>query len=1013
MPNVSIFLCLLALLIGAPGAWALDSKVALSDYHHDIWTGKDGAPGEIAAMAQTSDGWLWIGSSNGLYRFDGVRFRRFEALDGEALPRRPITALTALRNGDLLIGYIYGGVSVLSKGHLWHAPSMQGKLLVGPVVSTVRDQDGVLWASTNNGLLQLKHGAWENVGAALGLPAGRTSNLILDQYEQLWVAAGEQLLVLPRGAPRFRLVLSGYRTVNLSASPDGRLWLDTHEQLVPVPPQHAGPDLPRPAWQAQAEGQESGLFDRDGNYWTLACPGVCRSDGVGLRPAVLQRPAAAPDSRLDQAWQVSSLTANVLFEDRDGSIWVGTQAGVERFRNNRLTRVRLNGGERMFSLARDGDGQVLAWARPTGELWQLRADAPAKVLERLPPGPFGVLGNGVDGALLLAGTEYIERRQAGRVERIAYPPAPDGQPGEVRVTRVLDDGRDLWITIGGRGTFRRHDGQWQPQAELGLPAGIFFVAAGARGAGGVAPMWFGYNDGEVLRFEDGRLTRYLAQGEHEIGAITYLHAGKDVIAAGNVGLAVLRDGQFHRLTAADPDVLARVSGMVVTPDGDRWFNGGKGVVHVRAADWQAVLAAPRQPLKYVLHGVQDGYPDFAATAIRLQSAMADAQGQLWFAGVSGIARLDSTARPPPLSPPQVQIETLVAQGRRYLDFSRPVQLPPGTTALRFEYTALSYSMPEALRFRYRLDGVDEDWQDPGTRRAVSYTKLGPGDYRFRVEALNQLGQWSTQEAVVALRILPSFTQTPLFYALCVLAAAGLLYLLYRLWLRQATLRIATRMAERERIARALHDSFLQSVHGLTLSFQSALGALPADSAARQKIERVLLMADMVMEEGRDEVLDLRSGAMRDGDLAASLALIGEVLQESHRSLFSLRTVGRPRALEAQAACECYAIGREAMMNAFRHAEAAAVQVELVYAADQFRLTVLDDGKGIAPELVQQGRAGHWGLTGLFERAARIGARVEVAPRASGGTRVLLAVPAACAYAGQARWKRWLPRWRRR
>lgn len=1013
MPNVSIFLCLLALLIGAPGARALERKVSLSDYHHDIWTAKDGAPGEIAAMAQTSDGWLWIGSSNGLYRFDGVQFRRFEALSGEALPRRPITALTALRNGDLLIGYIYGGVSLLSKGHLQHAPSMLGKVLVGPVVSTVRDEDGVLWASTNNGLLQLKNGAWENVGQALGLPPGRTSNLVLDQYEQLWVVAGEQLLVLPRGAQRFRSVMSGYSAVNLSASPDGRLWLDTHEQLVPVPPQHAGPVRPRAPWQAQAEGQESGLFDRDGNYWTLACPGVCRTDGVGLGPSTVQRPIATPDSKLDQAWQVSSLTANVLFEDRDGNIWVGTQAGVERFRNNRLTKARLSGGERMFSFARGADGHVLAWARPTGELWQLRADAPARLLERLPPGPFGVLANAADGALLLAGTDHIERRTGGGVERIAYPPAADGKPGQVRATRILDDGRDVWITIGGRGTFRLHDGQWQTQAELGLPPGIFFVAAGERAGTGAAPMWFGYNDGEVLRFDNGHVTRYAAQGEHEIGAITYLHGGRDVIAAGNVGLAVLRGGQFHRLTAADPDVLARVSGMVVTPNGDRWFNGGKGVVHVRAADWQATLAAPRQPLKYVLYGVSDGYPDFAATAIRLPSAIADADGQLWFAGVSGIVRLDSTATPPLPHAPRVQVETLAAQGKRHLDFSRPLELAPGTTSLRLEYTALSYTMPEALRFRYRLDGVDDEWQEAGPRRAVSYTKLGPGDYRFRVAAVNQFGQWSEREAVVALRILPTFTQTPLFYALCALVAAGLLYLLYRLWLRQATLRIATRMAERERIARALHDSFLQSVHGLTLSFQSALGGLPPDSAGRQKIERVLLMADKVMEEGRDEVLDLRSGAMRDGDLGQSLALIGEVLQESHRSVFSLRTVGKPRALEEQAACECYAIGREAMMNAFRHAEAAAVQVELHYQADEFRLQVLDDGKGIAPGLAQQGRAGHWGLTGLFERARRIGAQVVVEPRDSGGTRVLLTVPAACAYAGQARWKRWLPRWLRR
>jgi signal transduction histidine kinase/ligand-binding sensor domain-containing protein len=1006
MQNVALFLCLLALLAGAPRASALEPRISLAEYHHDIWTGKDGAPGEVSAMAQTVDGWLWIGSSHGLYRFDGVRFRRFEALPGEVAPRRPVTALNALPNGDLLIGYIYGGVSVLSKGHLWHAPSMLGPLPVPPVYSMVRDRDSVLWAATTKGLLQLKDGAWLNVGPALGVPAGRATNLILDQYDQLWLAAGEQLLVLPRGAARFRPVLSGHATTNLVSSPDGRLWLDTHGQLLPVPPQHSGPNLPRAAWQTQAEGQESGLFDRDGNYWTLACPGVCRSDGLGSQPSAIYRPMAAPDSQLDQPWQVSSLTANVLFEDRDGSIWIGTQAGVERFRNNRLLPAQLAGGERGVSFARDADGQVLAWARPTGDLWQLRAGAAPRVVERHPASQWGVLGNGADGALLVAGVDHIERRYRDRIERIAYPPGAADASGEVAAIRIMDDGRALWVTISGRGTFRRQHGKWQAQPELGLPPGIFYAAPGAPGV-----MWFGYNDGVVLHYDNGKLTRYAAQGEHEIGAISFLHGGADVIAAGNVGLAVLRGDRFQRLSAADPDVLARVSGMVVAPNGDRWFNGSKGALQVRAADWQAALAAPQRPLKYVLYGVQDGYPGFASTVLRLPSAIAGPDGRLWFAGASGIVRLDGTRQPPLPQPPLAKIETLVAPaGVRHLDFTQPLTLAAGTTSLRIEYTALSYTMPEALRFRYRLEGVEADWQEPGTRRAVSYTNLGPGEYRFRVAAADQYGQWSKEEAVATLRILPTFTQTPLFYALCALAAAGLLYLLHWLWLRQATLRIATRMAERERIARALHDSYLQSVHGLTLSFQSALGGLPKDSAARHKIERVLLMADKVMEEGRNEVFELRSGAMRDGDLTQGLMLVGEVLQESHRSVFKLRTAGTPRTLDEQVACESYAIGREALMNAFRHAEAASVQVELEYDAGQFILRVLDDGKGIAEEVVCNGRAGHWGLTGLFERAARIGGQMAIGPREHGGTCVRLSVPAARAYASArpGRWRRWLP-----
>lgn len=991
------------MLLGAPASWALDPKVDLSDYHHDIWTGKDGAPAEVSSMAQTRDGWLWIGSSNGLFRFDGVRFRRFEALSGEVAARRPITALKALRNGDLLIGYIFGGLSLLSNGHITDYPSHIGPDLMGPVLNVIMDEQGVVWAATTNGLLQLRDGAWRNVGPELGLPEGRVSNIMLDQYQQIWLAAGEQLVVLERGATHFRTVLRGYSTVNLTTSPDGRLWLDTHGKLITVPAQHPGPQLPRPDWMAQAEGQESGWFDRDGNYWTLACPGVCRTDGIGNQASSVYSPAVQPDSQLDQPWQVSNLTGNVVFEDRDGNVWIGTQAGVERFRNNRLTRVQMRGGERFFTFARDAAGQALVWAKPTNELWRLQPDGTAVLLERGPESNFGVLSNAPDGALLKAGADHIERRLGEQVETIAYPDGLRG-PGGVEATRIIGDGRALWLSVSRRGSYRWLDGKWTPQAELGLPNGIAFAAPGGPGV-----MWFGYNDGLVLRYDNGRMQRYPPQAAGDVGPVTFIHGGPQVLIGGNEGIAVLDGAQFRRIQVQDGEVLSRVSGMVISANGDRWFNGSKGVVHVRAAQWQAALAHPQAPLEYTLYGVLDGYPGFAATANRSPSAIADAHGQLWFAGVSGIARLDATRTYPALHPPEVKIETLVSQGKRYLDFMQPVLLPAGATSLRIEYTALSYSMPEGLHFRYQLEGVDAGWQDTGTRRAVSYTNLGPGDYRFRVAAVNQFGQWSKEEAAISVRILPKFTQTPLFYGLCALAAAGLLYLLYRLWLRQATLRITTRVAERERIARALHDSFLQSVHGLTLSFQSALGGLPADSAARRKIERMLLMADKVMEEGRNEVQELRSGAMGDGDLEHGLRLVGEVLQESYRAVFTLRVLGRPRVLEEQAACESYSIGREALMNAFRHADAGSIEVTLHYAPAQFVLQVQDDGKGISPEVISKGSAGRWGVTGLFERATRIGGQLTLDNVETGGTLVRLVVPGRCAYAGQPRWRRWLPR----
>ena len=1001
----------LVVLVSA-NAMALDGNVPLDELHHDIWTGKDGAPAQVSSMAQTADGWLWIGSVDGFYRFDGMRFRRFEALNGETAPKRPVTALTALRDGDLLIGYLFGGLSRLHGGHITHYPGMVGKAPIGPVTSATTDERGELWVATTSALLQLRGGAWHNVGPELGLPAGEVSNVVADQYGQVWVAVGHSLYVMPAGAKGFRHVQrQDVHTVNLIESPDGRLWQDLHDRLIPVPAQHRGPLKPRPAWLAQSQGQENGLFDRDGNFWSLACPvGVCRTEGVGAMPSRLMTPNAGPRSRLDQPWQLSSLTGNILFEDRDGSIWIGTQAGVERFRHNRLAPVKLAGGGRAFKLARDDSGHVLALSLPSGQVWRLRADGTRPIDEHYPPGNVGAIGNARDGALLLARPDAIERRYPDRSERIAYPPDPVDTGDPVDVARVFDDGVGLWVSIARRGSFRLVDGKWTNQVALGLPPGNFVAEAGTR----MGTLWLCYDDGAIVYFDNGRITRYRASADNDIGPATHLHvAGDEVVAGGIGGLAVLRDGAFHRLAAADPDVLAGVSGTVVGANGDRWLNGSKGVVHVKAADWKAATATPGVPLKYILYGVLDGYPGFADTSTRRPSVLGDVDGQLWFVGATGMARLDTTKSYPPPHAPQVLVETLVAKGKRYLDFSNIVRLEPGTTSFRIEFTALSYSMPEMVRFRYQLEGVDADWQESGSRRAVSYTNLGPGDYRFRVAAVNELGQWNERDTSIALTILPTFRQTPLFYGLCVLAAAGVLYLLYRLWARQATLRIAARMAERERIARTLHDTFLQSVQGLVLGFQNAMSALPGDSSTRARLERMLLLADRVIEEGRDEVQDLRSSAMSDGDLERGLTIVGEVLQESHHGVFTLRREGGAMKLTEEVSCEVYSIGREALMNAFRHADAKSIQVTLSYGADQFVMQVADDGKGIPAEILSSGnRAGHWGLPGMAERAARIGASLMI-DSPSIGTRVRLTIPAALAYVGQSRWTRLVRRLRRR
>lgn len=986
------------LALTARPASALDAKVALSAYHHAIWTAKDGAPGATTTMAQSTDGWLWLGSQDGLYRFDGVRFTRFSGQPGDRPAKRHVMTLNALPDGDLLVGYRNGGASRVHAGHMFDYPDNVDGVPLGPVSSLAVDHDGRLWATTtSNGLLLLQQGRWQKIGAAMGIGPGPAAAALADQYAQLWVMADGQLLVLPHGAARFHVALTGLpRLSSLVESPDGRLWVWMNHKLLPVPPQHQGPSKPRPARLALQESQDTGLFDRDGNLWEITCPvGICRVPGAGLRTKQPMRRSSSASDRLDQPWQLSSTMLLCLFEDSDGDIWVSTAKGLERFRHNRLTPVTLDGSEDFFFVARDMAGKALVRTVPNGALWDLSGPRPLRLPERF-ANPYGMIANAADGSLLVATPDAIERRGKSGVERVAYPSGSREGSDAPSVTRLNHDGVALWLGISGHGTFRHDADGWTGMAKLGLPPTVAFATPAEHGA-----MWFAYPGPRVVHYGQGRTTSYNFDAANDIGPITFLRGAGGgtgagaLLAGGESGLALLLGGRFRRLAAANPEALHSISGLIIDERGDRWLNGYLGVLRVRAADWQATLGDPAVALKYTLFGVLDGYPGRAATITRLDSAIAGEHGQLWFVTSGGLATLDSRSAYPRLQAPKAVIETLATQGRTLSALPAALTLAPGTTSLRLEYTALSYARPEALRFRYRLDGLDAGWQEAGARRAVSYTNLGPGDYRFRVSAVDDSGQASATEQTLALHILPTFTQTPWFVGLCATAGAALLYLLFRLRLRQATARVqerlAERLAERERIARTLHDSFLQSVHTLTLTVGSVLATLPSDSAARKKIENTLTLAERVMQEGRNEVQELRAFAASSAELARALALLGEALADSQGIAFSLRTDGDAMPLPEQVCSEIYCIGREALVNAFRHAGAGTIDVSLTCAPGQLLLQVGDDGCGIAAQIVADGqRAGHWGLSGMRERASALGATLVIAST-PGGTRISLNV----------------------
>lgn len=970
-------------------AHAINPDLRLPDYNHASWTTRDGAPAEVTVMAQTPDGWLWLGTSTGLFRFDGVRFERYEfPIRGEVAKRR-IANMRAHGNGDLWISYSVGGVSVLHKdGRIDDIVPLDSP--IGPIMTFAIVDDGSAWIATANGLYHYAHQQLRKIGPEQGLPQDTARGVLIDQYGQLWSLFSDGVYLRDQASGKFRLVLAQHNQGSLIQSPDGRIWIADADQVYPVAvdktqPASARTALPRPARFNSAESRYLAQFDRDGNLWTRSCPeGLCIVARAGERQGGAYFPSREASDKRSPQLTLSSPSANAVLEDQEGNVWIATQGGLDRFRENRLVPVRLPPVSGHFSMAGDTEGGVWLSDMVNQMTWRLSAGGEPQRSSTF----YQAMTNDRDGALLMVRTRDIERRFHGQVTYIPLPPARDGKVMDLDVAGLQDDGKVLWTTSQQTGLMGYIDGRWQPRSAFSLPPRIFIAGAGRK----PGVRWQATGDATVVLNDNGKLTTYDAK---DIGLATMVAVNDDVLIGGDLGLAIFNGHGFRKIKAARPEDLTNISGMAVSADGDRWFNGGHGVVHVRRDDWRAAAANPDVALQYELLGALDGYIGQAMLETRLPSVYMGRDGQIWFLTSAGVLRLSPGQIRRNAIAPVPQVMQLDAGGTSYA--AVPGQhLPPGAQNFSIQFTAPGLGKPEAMRFQYQLSGINEEWQEAGARRTAYYTNVAPGSYTFRVRAINEDGVPGVSDAVLEFTIEPRFVQTIWFKALCAIAAAALLYLLYQYRMRVATRRVAdqltVRMAERERIARTLHDTFLQSVQALILRLDIVSHSLPEE--ARQKLMPILDQANDTIVEGRDQVYELRTGRVDDVETAIEEA--GQFLQQEHpATAFGSAMAGPRRKLRDTIAEEACEIAREALRNAFQHANARHVEARVIYEKDAFRLQISDDGVGIAPDAA--GKQKHYGLVGMRERATRAGGTLELVANPGGGLRVTLTVPARAAY----------------
>ena len=520
-------------------------------------------------------------------------------------------------------------------------------------------------------------------------------------------------------------------------------------------------------------------------------------------------------------------------------------------------------------------------------------------------------------------------------------------------------------------------------------------------------VWFGYTKSQLAVLDGDHVQVFSPNDGVRVGNITAIYGrGSEIWIGGEFGLQQFDHGRFHTIQATDDELLRGISGIVETANGDLWLHGLGGIFHVRRPEIAEALKNSAYQVKGEHFGMREGLPGYPAQLRPLKTAIEGTDGRIWFATTGGVVWLDPARPEKSVPPPPVTIQTISADDRNYV-LGSALKFPAHTSSVQINYAAISLSDPTAVHFRYKLQESDKDWHEVASASPVSYRNLAPGSYHFSVMPTDTNGVWSDKVATAEFAILPAFYQTRWFLVLCIVAVLGALYLLYLFRLRQVAhqfrVRMDERVNERTRIARELHDTLLQSFQGLLLVLQSGINLLPdRPDVARERLQGAIDQAEQAITEGRDAVQGLRSSTMLSSDFAAALNTLGTELASvggnQSPPAFHVEVEGKPRELTPVLRDEIYQIAGEALRNAFRHANAHSVEVAVRYDEQQLTLRVHDDGRGIGPETFEaKGRAGHWGLPGMRERARKIGALLELWSRPEAGTQVELKIPGAIAY----------------
>jgi signal transduction histidine kinase/ligand-binding sensor domain-containing protein len=989
---MSGFVCLLT--SGCVLGQVAPASQTLSEMYHSSWTIRDGVPSSIEAIAQTQDGYIWLGTDTGLFRFDGKSFERYHPTSGVDLPPGTIPSLMATPDGGLWIGYASAGASFLKEGHNVNFGKHEG-LISGSISAFARDRAGTIWAASSAALWRLEGSVWKRVDGAWGYFVNHAENVFVDSRGTVWVGSGKELLFLRQGSKRFELALAQTDAeYAMAEGRDGTVWiaLTNSSQVRSL----AGPDgklVEHPKTYPYQSRRI--LFDKDGSLWIA-------TDDQGLyRVLTPQSPSSTAQEGVPQHYSASDgLTSDhtfALLYDREGSTWVVSSKGLDHFRQAAFTAVPLPKDWFRIAIVPAGPDSVLA-AGLRGRQSIVAIDRSAVVNVKGSLKAVTSAYRDPQGTIWIGEEDGLWRYTSNGLSPV---PLPEGLDPlfHIAQTMTMDRSGGLWVSFLHTGFMYYAHEQWTkpafPSAAVHDPGLTAYTDSEGR-------VWFGLVHSRVEVLSGAEKIRYGPEAGIDVGDVTAIYERSGQIwLGGKVGLEFQKQNRFLPLHLAGDTAIEGVSGIVQTASGDLWVNQASGVLRIGAEEVARAIKNPEYRARFVLYNYLDGLSD-AASQIRPNPTVIQTEsGRLYIATRTGVVWIDPDYNKTATPRPHVFVKSISVDGKLTRDV-QDLRLPVHANAIEIDYTATSVLIPERVRFRYKLEGFDTDWQEVGGRRQAFYSALPPGRYRFRVLACNSDGLWSGKDASLGFEIPPSFLQSLSFKVICVVLAVALLALLYRirlrLLMRQVRTRLYERLAERERIARDLHDTFFQAIQGLLLRFNTGTSMLKQDEPARAIFEDALKQSDQVMMGGRELLLDLRTGSGEASNLSEAFVNAEGELRKIRDTDYKVIVQGEPKDLHPVVFEEAYRLGREALVNAFQHSQASLIEAELTYERSGLRLRFRDDGVGLDPKTLREGRRdNHWGLPGMRERAKKMGAQIEIWSRNGAGTEIEVWIPASVAY----------------